>query len=117
MSKAPRVVNWKETAFVPYPAIDGADTGLSWCPVRSGDESGAGFYVMKVAPGGGAKLHHHHAQEEFLILEGELQDIGGHTYRTGDCVSFPPGSSHATVSPGGCTLVAFIAGALSIEKA
>jgi len=108
-----RIVNWMETPFAPYPALDGDESSLTWCPVRADPVTGEGFYVMKVAPGGGAKLHRHHAQEEFLILEGELEEIGGPVYRTGDCVSFAPGSSHATRSPGGCTLVAFISGPIA----
>ena len=108
-----RIVNWKTCDWEPYPAIDGGETDLQWHPIRAEPGPGDGFYLLKVAPGGGAKMHHHSAQEEFIVLDGELIDNDGTVLKTGDCVSFDPGTRHSTASPEGCILLAYIAGPIT----
>jgi len=102
------VVNWKSCDWQPYPAIDGGETDLKWHPVRAEPGPGDGTYLLKVAPGGGAKLHAHSGQEEFVVLDGELIDGDGTVLRTGDVLSYDPGTRHRTRSPKGCTLMVWI---------
>ncbi len=102
------VVNWKDCDWQPYPAIDGDETDLEWHPVRAEPGPGDGTYLLRVAPGGGAKLHAHNGQEEFVVLDGELVDGDGTVLKTGDVVSYNPGTRHRTKSPKGCTLMVWI---------
>lgn len=102
------VVNWMTCDWEPYPAIDGGETDLMWHPVRAEPGPGDGTYLLKVAPGGGAKLHHHSGQEEFVVLDGELIDGDNTVLKTGDVVSYNPGTRHRTSSPKGCTLMVWI---------
>tara|TARA_B100000676_G_C18088399_1_gene857175 strand:- start:4520 stop:5260 length:741 start_codon:yes stop_codon:yes gene_type:complete len=102
------VVNWKTCNWQPYPAIDGGETDLMWNPVRAEPGPGDGTYLLKVAPGGGAKLHQHSGQEEFVVLDGELVDGDGTVLKTGDVVSYNPGTRHRTNSPKGCILMVWI---------
>jgi len=102
------VVNWMSCDWQPYPAIDGEDTDLMWHPIRAEPGPGDGTYLLKVAPGGGAKLHQHSGIEEFVVLEGELVDGDGTVLKTGDTVSYAPGTRHSTSSPEGCILMVWI---------
>ena len=102
------VVNWKTCAWRPYPALDGGETGLMWRPVRATPGPGDGTYLLKVAPGGRAKLHVHGGREEFVVLEGELVDGDGEVLAEGDVVSYEPGTRHRTTCPRGCTLMVWI---------
>ncbi|MBT5432049.1 MAG: cupin domain-containing protein [Alphaproteobacteria bacterium] len=104
-----QIVNWKTCDWQPYPALDGGDSNLEWHPIRAEAGPGNGYYLLKVAPGGGAKLHEHTGQEEFIMLAGELVDGDGTVLKEGDCVSYDPGTRHRTTSPKGCTLLAYIA--------
>lgn len=108
-----RIVNWTDCDWQPYPAIDGGETDLAWHPIRARPGGGDGYYLLKVAPGGGAKLHRHSDWEEFVVLQGELVDGDGRALREGDCVSYAPGSRHRTHAPGGCILLASIAGPIA----
>ncbi len=67
-------------------------------------------FLMRVDPGGRIPDHpHHHAEEECLVLEGEVW-IGGELLRTGDYQHSAKGSMHRDlVSPKGCLL--FLRGA------
>ena len=107
-----RVVNWKTADWCPYPALDGDKTGLRWNPIRAGTGDGDGFYLMKIAPGGGGKLHEHTALETFVILQGELIDVDGRVLKEGDCIVYQPGTRHSTHSPTGCIMLVWVAGPL-----
>jgi anti-sigma factor ChrR (cupin superfamily) len=62
-------------------------------------------FLMRVAPGGSIPDHiHSEAEEECLVLEGEVE-IDGELLRSGDYQISPKGSHHRTlVSPKGCLL-------------
>lgn len=102
------VVNWKTCDWRPYPALGGGATGLMWHPVRAVPGRGDGTYLLKVAPGGGARLHAHAGRESFVVLEGELIDSDGTVLAEGDVVSYEPGTRHRTSCPEGCTLMVWI---------
>ena len=48
--------------------------------------------------------------EEFLVMEGELVDCDGSSFRAGDFVRFLPGSKHSSHTPDGCTLLVILRG-------
>ena len=102
------VVDWKTCEWEPYPAIGGEDTGLMWRPVRARAGTGEGTYLLRVAPGGGARPHVHGGLEQFVVLEGELVDGDGTVLVEGDVVSYEAGTRHRTSSPKGCTLMVWI---------
>ena len=73
--------------------------------------TGQGLSLIKFLPGASSSLHRHSGWEEFVVLEGSLIDPDGAVYETGDAVSLPPGSIHASRSETGCVT------AVTIEKA
>ena len=66
---------------------------------------GSGSYLYKMEPGTRSNPHEHAGPEEFFILEGDLIDSDGYTYKTGDFVSLAAGSRHKSMSPSGCVIV------------
>ena len=54
--------------------------------------------------------HEHTGHEEFLVLDGELIDCDGQSFKSGDYVHFQPGSKHSSSSPEGCTLLVILRG-------
>lgn len=106
------VVNWREVEWKPYPSLPESGVPIYWHPIRANPDTGEGFYLVKFPPGASSSLHEHTGAEHFTVLEGELTDPDGTTYRTGDCVALEPGTRHASHSATGCIVVAFIAGPL-----
>lgn len=80
---------------------------MSWLPISYRKESGCGSYVMRMQPGAVTLAHDHPGYEEFVILEGELIDSDGAVFRTGDFVSFEPGTRHSSRTETGCLLAVF----------
>lgn len=60
--------------------------------------------IVRYAPGAGLPAHVHHGGEEILVLAGAFADEHG-SYPAGTYLRNPPGSAHAPVSAGGCTLL------------
>lgn len=56
---------------------------------------------LRAEPGVNYPLHRHAAQEEILMLEGDLI-IGDEVYGAGDYIRSDPGSSHAPYTTSGC---------------
>ena len=52
-----------------------------------------------------SKAHSHSGPEEFFILEGDLKDSDGFTYKKGDFVHLGPNSEHFSTTVSGCTSV------------
>jgi anti-sigma factor ChrR (cupin superfamily) len=78
--------------------------GVSRRPLdRHGAESGRATSIVRYEPGSSFPAHTHPEGEEFLVLEGVLQDESG-VYPEGTYVLNPPGSRHAPSSPQGCVL-------------
>jgi anti-sigma factor ChrR (cupin superfamily) len=91
--------------------IDGAalpwrDTpyrGVQWKKLYFDPESGDSAVLLRFAAGASYATHRHPQGEEYLVMEGSLQD-GGATYGAGTWVRHPPGSIHRPASPAGCLL-------------
>lgn len=108
--EARRIVPTAATEFGPYDPYGTPVEGLSWLPLNFDRESGCGFYLLRFAPGAGSRPHEHVETEEFLVLEGELIDHDGTVFRTGDHVTFAPGTKHWSHAPSGCVLAVTLRG-------
>ena len=64
LAKGRTIVNWKDADWAPYPALDAE--AYSWHPLREAGQ-GAGFYLMRVAPGGASRPHRHEALEGIVV--------------------------------------------------
>jgi anti-sigma factor ChrR (cupin superfamily) len=84
---------------------------MSWIPL-SGDLQNGEFecFILRMDPGAQSKPHEHLGFEEFLVIDGELVDCDGTTYRSGDFVRLLPGSKHSSHTPNGCTLLVMLRG-------
>ncbi len=100
----------RETAFVPYDRYGEAVPGLSWLNLSYDAETGHGSFLIRFEPGSRSLPHEHTGIEEFLVLEGQLVDDDGTIFRTGDFVSFGPGSRHSSMAPQGCLIAVFLRG-------
>jgi anti-sigma factor ChrR (cupin superfamily) len=106
-----KVVNAYTARFEPLERFEGVIwPGLSWRNISRDAKTGEGFYLVKFAPGAASLPHEHLGFEEFVILEGDLEDPDGTVYRKGDCVSLKPGSRHHSRSRKGCLVAAFTRG-------
>ena len=103
-------VNWREAAFETYSLQGEPQNDLTWHNLSWDDATNSGFFLIRFAPGGVSIPHEHLHYEEFVVLEGELEDHDGHVYRAGDCVSLAPGSKHFTRSKNGAVSAVFIRG-------
>ncbi len=103
-------VNWKEAAFSTYSLQGKPQEDLTWHNISWDNATDTGFFLIRFAPGGVSIPHEHLAYEEFVVLEGELEDHDGTVYRAGDCVSLTPGSKHFTHSKHGAVSAVFVRG-------
>ncbi|WP_332997687.1 cupin domain-containing protein [Microcoleus sp. A006_D1] len=60
--------------------------------------------LMRLEPGGTFPLHRHAGSEEVLVLEGDLI-VEGEVCRQGDYIRSVPGSTHSSLTQGGCLLL------------
>jgi len=104
------VANWKTAEFSTYSLQGEPQKDLSWHNLSWDDATESGFFLIRFEPGGISIPHEHLQREEFVVLEGELEDNDGHVYRAGDCVSLAPGSKHFTRSKTGAVSAVFIQG-------
>ena len=116
LAKGRTMINWKDADWVPYPTADGAPGAYAWHPIRPLGE-GAGFYLMKVAPGRASQPHCHEALEGIVMLEGELVDSDGAVFGPGDCIAYRAGSRHHTASPKGATMLVWTDGPIRAAQA
>jgi quercetin dioxygenase-like cupin family protein len=105
-----KVVNYRTARFKPYALQGEIQKDLTWCNVSYDAKTGQGIFLIKFAPGGTSIAHEHLDYEEFIVLEGDLTDSDGTTYRQGDVVSLKPGSRHFSVSHGGLTALTIVRG-------
>ncbi len=99
------VTRFDDTGFVRMQMENLPDEQVWWKNVSFDEETGQGSYLMKMAPGTRSNPHIHHGPEEFFVLEGDLTDHDGFSYRSGDFVSLAAGSSHFSHTEAGCLLV------------
>lgn len=105
-----RVVATGKTDFRPYDRYGQPRPKFSWLPLSQDKEKTYEVFLLRIDAGGISQPHEHMGVEEFLILEGELEDCDGAVYRPGDFVSFSPGSRHSSTSRKGCLLLVFLRG-------
>lgn len=103
------VVNVAEADFSPFLADGEEVPGQSYLQLDDTFPPGTGFHIYRMAPGSRSQPHEHTSTEQFLVLEGEVEDHDGHVYRKGDFVLLRKGTRHSSYSRGGCTLAVFIA--------
>jgi quercetin dioxygenase-like cupin family protein len=105
-----RVVNIHTHAFEPFCDAKGTPSvGEDILQINAHSQPGVGFHVYRMAPGTTTTPHEHTDDEEFLVLEGELVDHDGYTYRTGDLVWLKKGTQHTSHSKEGALLAVYIA--------
>ena len=97
--------------FEPFDNYGVVVPGMSWHKISyNKDAGGQGTYVLKMDPGTESLSHEHTGFEEFLMLEGELTDPDGQTFKKGDFVTFEPGSCHSSFTKNGCLVLVFMRG-------
>lgn len=104
-----QVVNIREAAFESFVADGKVVPGQSFLQLDPSFPPGVGFHIYRMEPGSQSQPHEHTAHEQFLVLEGELEDHDGYVYRTGDLVLLKQGTRHFSRTRGGCTVAVFVA--------
>jgi anti-sigma factor ChrR (cupin superfamily) len=77
--------------------------GVEWKKLRHDPRSGESAVLLRFRPGASYGSHRHPGGEQYLVLEGSLED-GGEHYGAGTYVHHPPGSVHRPSSAEGCLL-------------
>ncbi len=97
-------------SLLPYDRFGVYQPELEWLPLSG--ERGSDFecFLLRFKPGAASLPHEHTAGEEFLVLEGELEDNDGRILKAGDFVVYEPGSKHFSRSPSGCLLLVILRG-------
>jgi quercetin dioxygenase-like cupin family protein len=101
------VIDLRNTRFREYDLEGPVQPEMSWLPISYDKATGQGCYAMRMAPGAVTIAHDHPGYEEFLILEGELIDDDGTVFKTGDLVSYAPGTHHNSRTETGCLIAVF----------
>ncbi|MCP4301943.1 MAG: cupin [Gammaproteobacteria bacterium] len=106
-----KIISTKADEFKPYDRYGDPISGMSWVAL-SGDLLNGEFecFMLRMEAGAQSKPHEHTGFEEFLVMEGELIDCDGSSYRAGDFVRLLPGSKHSSHTPDGCTLLVILRG-------
>ena len=84
---------WRDTPFA----------GVRWKKLHFDAQSGRSAVLLSFAPGSSYGPHRHPGVEQYLVLEGTLED-GGASYGAGTFVHHPAGSAHRPSSKAGCLL-------------
>jgi anti-sigma factor ChrR (cupin superfamily) len=86
-------LTWRESPYA----------GVRWKKLRYDAATGQSCVLLCFGPGATYGSHRHPGGEEYLVLEGSLED-GGKSYGAGTYVQHPPGSVHRPASKQGCLL-------------
>ena len=103
-----KIINPTKLKFTPFNSYGKKISGMSWHKISYDKNTGAGSYILKMAPGARSLKHKHQNYEEFYVLEGELIDEDNTTFGKGDFISYKPGSQHSSFSKKGCLLLVFL---------
>ena len=103
-----KIINPTKLKFTPFNSYGKTISGMSWHKISYDKNTGAGSYILKMAPGARSLKHKHQNYEEFYVLEGELIDEDNTTLNKGDFISYKPGSQHSSFSKKGCLLLVFL---------
>jgi len=104
-----QVVNIREARFEPFVSDGRVVPGQSVLQLDSSFPPGVGFHIYRMEPNSSSQAHEHTCHEQFLVLEGEVQDHDGYLYRPGDLVLLKEGTRHFSTTRTGCTLAVFVA--------
>ncbi len=105
-----QVVNALTADYRPYGLQGSEQSDILWHNISWSEETQSGFFLVRFKPGGVSIPHEHRGHEEFVILEGSLEDCDGRVYGVGDCISLQAGSRHSSRSAEGCTVAVFVRG-------
>tara|TARA_B110000014_G_C19976915_1_gene505833 strand:- start:358 stop:702 length:345 start_codon:yes stop_codon:yes gene_type:complete len=94
--------------FEPFDNYGKAIKGMSWHKISYNKKTGQGSYILKMDPGAKTIPHKHINYEEFYMLDGDLTDADGKTFKRGNFVTFKPGSSHSSYTEKGCLILVFM---------
>jgi anti-sigma factor ChrR (cupin superfamily) len=86
-------LDWRETPYA----------GVRWKKLAFDRQTGRSAVILRFEPGAVYGAHRHPGGEEYLVLDGSLED-GGRSYGKGTYVYHPPGSTHKPASAEGCLL-------------
>ena len=103
-----KIINPSKLKFTTFNSYGKPIPGMSWHKISYNQNTGAGSYILKMAPGTRSLKHKHQNYEEFYILDGELTDEDNTTFNKGDFISYKPGSKHSSFSKKGCLLLVFL---------
>jgi anti-sigma factor ChrR (cupin superfamily) len=85
------------------PWRDTPHAGVQWKKLHFDADSGESAVLLRFEPGARYGTHRHPAGEQYLVLEGSLED-GGASYGAGSYVRHAPNSVHQPSSREGCLL-------------
>ena len=103
-----KIINPTQLKFTPFNSYGKSISGMSWHKISYDKNTGAGSYILKMAPGARSLNHKHQNYEEFYVLDGQLTDEDNTTFNKGDFISYKPGSKHSSFSKKGCLLLVFL---------
>ena len=105
-----KITDINKLKFEPFDRYGTVISGMSWHKISYDDKTNLGTYISKLEPGTKTIPHKHNGYEEFYVLEGELIDSDGTIFKTGDFVTFEPGTTHGSRTETGCLLITFMRG-------
>ena len=105
-----KITKLNDLKFEPFDKYGDKIKGWSWHKISFDENTNFGTYISKLNPGTKTLPHIHTGYEEFLILEGDLIDSDGTTFKKGDFVSYEPNSSHSSFTKKGCLILTFMRG-------
>ena len=105
-----RIVNLAEAPWETYSLQGRPQEDSAWAKLSYDEATGEGCFLFRFEPGARSIAHEHTGYEEFLVLDGEIEESDGTVYRKGDFVSLAPGSKHWSRSEGGALVIAFVRG-------
>jgi anti-sigma factor ChrR (cupin superfamily) len=88
---------WSDAPFEPF--REGVDIAHLYT-------DGPEVALLRYAPGARVPAHRHDGLEVIAVLEGAQSDARG-TYRAGDLVFNPPGTTHEVWSDTGCVILIY----------
>ena len=103
-----KIINPTKLKLTPFNSYGKPISGMSWHKISYDKNTGAGSYILKMAPGARSLNHKHQNYEEFYVLDGELIDEDNTTFNKGDFICYKPGSRHSSFSKKGCLLLVFL---------
>lgn len=99
------------TNFLPYTRYGITRDDMEYLPLPSpGTNPTNEIFLIRFNPGATSTPHEHTGGEAFYVLQGEITDCDGTTFKRGDYICYQPGSRHFSASPNGCTLLVILGG-------